>query len=87
LELQGSKYKRATFFISKRRRFESGVVHLLLLQVSNRFCSNGGRNIAVVNHRPLGALMVANRWPITRYQHANALYKPSNTEEEGVGGE
>jgi len=38
-----------------------------------------------VNHRPLGALMVANRWPTARYQPANALYKLSSTEEEGVG--
>jgi len=85
LKLQGSKCKRATFFISKRRRFERDVVHLLLLQVSDRFCSNGGRNIAAVNHRPLGALMVANRWPTARYQPADALYKPSSTEEEEVG--
>jgi hypothetical protein len=79
--------QKGHFFISKRRRFERDVVHLLLLQVSNRFCSNGGRNVAAVNHRPLGALMVANRWPTAHYQPANALYKPGSTEEEGVGGE
>jgi len=33
----------------------------------------------------LGALMVANRWPTARYQPADALYKPSSTEEEEVG--
>jgi hypothetical protein len=40
-----------------------------------------------VNHHPLGALMVANRWLTARYQPANVLYKPSSTEEEVVGGE
>jgi hypothetical protein len=29
--------------------------------------------------------MVANRWPTARYQPADALYKPSSTEEEEVG--
>jgi hypothetical protein len=29
--------------------------------------------------------MVANRWPTARNQPADALYKPSSTEEEGVG--
>jgi len=79
--------QKGHFFISKRRRFESGVVHLLLLQDSNRFCSNGGRDVAAVNPRPLDALMVANRWPTARYQPANILYKPGSTEEERVGGE
>jgi len=29
--------------------------------------------------------MVADRWPTARYQPADALYKPSSTEEEEVG--